>query len=697
MLCTSIPFRAGLTALLAACTNLVGLEAQVQAPALGHEVILERARANNHLLRAAEMRIGEASGALTQAAVFLMNNPEVSVSGGRRSAVTGVGSFEPEFEAVGEQQEPPEKRLASIVGVAVEEYGKAVTPSGAVISALELEEAIGFLNEARAVAQRLQTPTALLAQALVDSLAQAVTRGSAITAVSALHARFSTALGTDGALDLPTRSVDVNAGDRLYHSYCAACHGSTGRGDGELAHGMSPPPPAIGDAQVMAAVSPTLAFRIVSVGVLGTPMPAFGGSLTPNERWDVLSYVATLRGQDPVAMIASVRASGTAGQKAAGSTPSGAGRPGGRPPDDAVVAGGARKGAETSDLAFDAYLAFEPLEAPARTRDPKLVAAMERHFGDFRGAVRSGDLETAAGAHSQITRGMPRVLELAETSPSGWGAFFQAFLIILREGFEAILVIGAVVAVLVKTGHRERLREIWIGAGAGLGASAFLAVILMTVLKALPASREIIEGATMLVAVAVLFSVSYWMVSKVAGARWQRFIRDKVNSAISKGGAIALASTAFLVVFREGAETALFYQVLYQRPENVAPVTGGMLAGSVALAVIFVLFYRFGLKLPLRPFFAATSALLYYMAFVFMGRGVRELQEGNAVSITPTPGIPHIEALGVYPTVETVTGQLALLALLMFALWRTLSSARGEVATNTRGVVPSLPTSGETK
>lgn len=104
MWCTSIPFRAGLAALLAASTNLVALEAQVPSPALGHEVILERTRANNHLLRSAELRIGEASGAVTQAAVFLMNNPEISVSGGRRTALTGVSSFDPEFEVGLEQR-----------------------------------------------------------------------------------------------------------------------------------------------------------------------------------------------------------------------------------------------------------------------------------------------------------------------------------------------------------------------------------------------------------------------------------------------------------------------------------------------------------------------------------------------------------------------------------------------------------------
>ena len=88
-------------------------------------------------------------------------------------------------------------------------------------------------------------------------------------------------------------------------------------------------------------------------------------------------------------------------------------------------------------------------------------------------------------------------------------------------------------------------------------------MVLATVLSALPASREVIEGATMLVAVAVLFSVSYWLISKVEAAKWQQFIRGKVNAALEHGGGTALAFVAFLAVYREGAETALFYQALF--------------------------------------------------------------------------------------------------------------------------------------
>ena len=254
----------------------------------------------------------------------------------------------------------------------------------------------------------------------------------------------------------------------------------------------------------------------------------------------------------------------------------------------------------------------------------------------------------------------------------GWSAFLQSFLIIVREGFEAILVVGAVVAFLIKTGNHDRLRSIWTGAVLGIAASGVTAVILATVLRALPASREIIEGATLLVAVAVLFSVSYWLVSKVEAAHWQQFIRDKVSAALSHGGGKALAFVAFLAVYREGAETALFYQALFNEGGHVAvPLALGIGAGAIVLAVIFTLFYRFGVRIPLRPFFTVTSALLYYMAFVFAGKGVRELQEGGALPVTLLPGFPHVEAMGIFPSVETLLAQIVLLALLAFALIKT--------------------------
>jgi high-affinity iron transporter len=192
------------------------------------------------------------------------------------------------------------------------------------------------------------------------------------------------------------------------------------------------------------------------------------------------------------------------------------------------------------------------------------------------------------------------------------------------------------------------------------------------VLGAMPASREIVEAATMLVAVVVLFSVSYWLISKVEAAKWQKFIREKVTLALEHGGGKALALVAFLAVYREGAETALFYQALFNEGPNVGlPLALGIIVGFAALAVIFTLFYRYGVRIPMRPFFTVTSILLYYMAFVFMGKGVRELQEGNIMHITVIPGGPHVEAMGIYPSVETLVAQGILILLLIFATVRT--------------------------
>ena len=205
-----------------------------------------------------------------------------------------------------------------------------------------------------------------------------------------------------------------------------------------------------------------------------------------------------------------------------------------------------------------------------------------------------------------------------------------------------------------------------------LVASGLTAVILRTVLKAIPASGEIIEGLTLLVAVVVLFSVSYWLISRVEAAKWQQFIREKVTTALDHGGGRALAFVAFLAVYREGAETALFYQALFSEGAHVVlPISLGIVAGFAALAVVFTLFYRYGVRIPLRPFFSVTSVLLYYMAFVFMGTGFRELQEGNFVPITPIPGLPTVEALGFYPTWQTVLAQFVLLALFVFAVAKT--------------------------
>ena len=562
-------------------------------------------------------------------------------------------------------QENPAKRLSSIVSVAIEEYGKAIDDNGRLVSDLEYTETTSFLEDARGVAQRLRGYNAGASQALLDTLAIAVNAKRPPREVKLIQARFNGALGAAGALDLPTAPLDTALGHTLYTANCASCHGDRGLGDGPAAKGLPIVPPPIGSASEIPDLSSTLAYNVVSVGISGSPMPAFA-NLSPQQRWNIVNYVWALRGS-PMEIPAAADAAAAPGDAAARSVLALL--------DSALDFAKAGRIADAGDRAFDAYIAFEPLETPARAKQPGLVASMERHFADFKGALRGKDLSIAQRARDAIALDLPRVVELTRPTEGGWGTFLQSLLIILREGFEAILVVGAVVAFLIKTGNRERLRSIWTGIALGLAASVAMAVILQTFFSRLPASREIIEGVTMLIAVGVLFSVSYWLISKVEAAKWQKFIREKVNTALDHGGGKALALVAFLAVFREGAETALFYQALFSEGDVAIPLFLGMFAGFAILAVVFTLFYRFGVKIPMRPFFAITSLLLYYMAFVFLGKGIRELQEGNAVPITVLSGFPSVPSMGIFPSMETLVAQGILLLLLVFALIKTFLPA----------------------
>jgi len=566
-------------------------------------------------------------------------------------------------------QENPAKRLSSIVGVAVEEYAKAVDERGKLISKDEFDEAYGFVSEARQVATRLSGYDAARTRAILDSIATAVAARNPPTAVRQLHQRFVASLGTAGAMDLPKVPLDTAEGHALYVRNCSSCHGMTGAADSPAAHTLSTPPLAIGVRKLTPELTPTFAYNVISVGVGGTAMLGFASSLSPQQRWNIINYIYSLRGEKLTLPAARRDATAISGDTAS--------------PvilallDSALDFARKGKSAEAGDRAFDAYIAFEPLETPARAKKPGLVATMERHFADFKGAVRRNDIAGAKSSRDAIADGLPSVIDLGQRPSTSWEAFFQSFLIILREGFEAILVIGAVVAFLIKMGHRERLRSIWLGIGLGLVASLATAVVLKTLLAAMPASREIVEATTMLLAVVVLFSVSYWLISKVEAAKWQKFIREKVSTALEHGGGKALALVAFLAVYREGAETALFYQALFNEGPNVGlPLALGIVVGFAVLAVIFTLFYRYGMRIPMRPFFTVTSLLLYYMAFVFMGKGIRELQEGNIMRITVISGGPHVDAMGIYPSVETLTAQGILVVLLIFATIKTFWPAQ---------------------
>lgn len=275
-----------------------------------------------------------------------------------------------------------------------------------------------------------------------------------------------------------------------------------------------------------------------------------------------------------------------------------------------------------------------------------------------------------------------------------WATFGAVFGIILREGLEAILIVGAMVAYLIKTENKKGTIFVYGGSVLALIASVIMAVILYSISNNAGNSipQEITEGVTALIAVAVLIYVSNWMVSKAESEAWTNYISGKVSSSADSGKMFALGFTAFLAVFREGAEVILFCQQYFSRAGSMnngyLAVFGGIVVGLAAVALIFVLIRVFGVKIPLKPFFMATSILMAIMSIAFLGSGMWELfldgglaesiggfvqsLSGTIPALSWMSGNDALAFFGVYPTWITLGPQIILLVITIITFVLTI-------------------------
>jgi high-affinity iron transporter len=571
----------------------------------------------------------------------------------RRAAVAQV----PETVAVAA------RRLVATLELAAQEY-RLAWHGDVLVNPAEWQEARLFLAEARRSVQQLPPGVRSEMQArLVDlerRLAAQLPADAQALEAGEIERRSAAAIGV--SLDeQPAREPSIANGELLYRSTCTRCHGLEGRGDGPVTRAgrLNPAPANLADPAQVSATTPLDLYRKISLGVPGTRMQPFGEALSREERWDLVAYLLTLsdsaarRGLSGAAAVAFAATRGTLAS--------------------------AREEARRGDReaagrkAFDAYLAFESVEGNLRATDPGLVRRAEAEFAAFREAAAT--LPGQPVLEERYARLFATLAE-AETaltrSRSAAGYLAESFLLIVREGFEAILVIGAIMAVVLKAGARHRRRNVRWGITAALAASLLTAAALEWLFRVTPAQREALEGGVMLLAAGVLFYVSYWLISKLEIAAWTRFVKDRIGRAVESGSGLALGGVAFLAVYREGFETVLFYKALYVTggASGTGPITVGLLAGLATLIVVFVGIKRFGLRIPMRPFFAVTGATLAYLAFVFAGDGVKELQEGGYVASTLVPHGPRNEFLGVYPTWESLALQgLMLSAILGAVIW----------------------------
>ena len=470
---------------------------------------------------------------------------------------------------------------------------------------------------------------------------------------------------------IPVSPVSLENGQSIYENNCSSCHGLKGNGDGPMAKNLNPSPAKLSDPKLTGDKNTEAYdnFEVINVGIANTGMKAWAGTLSEGQIWDVTYYIRTFSNNNiklpsvnqEVKTIESKSDSKNAEQ----------------------VVSKVRKlvlksfnqfengrNENAAEIAFDAYLTYEKIESNLITQDKPLGVKLESAFSEYRGEIKRGaPLEGVKKLHDEILLDLSKASELLKGKVGFSGLFLQSFSIIVREGFEAILIIAALIAFLRKSKNESSIKNIHIGVIIGILGSFLTAYIVHELLHLSMASQEVLEGWIMLVSVVILFWVSYWLVSNIDNKKWQKYINTKMHEALSKGNTFTLSAVAFISVYREGFETVLFYKALFlYAGKSTGGIVPGFFAGCVVLAGVFYLVNYLGMRIPIKWFFGFTSVLLYYMAFTFMGKGIHELQMGEQFSLTAAEFLPSISWLGMYPTWETFIGQAVLFLLFIFAL-----------------------------
>ena len=332
---------------------------------------------------------------------------------------------------------------------------------------------------------------------------------------------------------------------------------------------------------------------------------------------------------------------------------------------------------DIQDIYFDEFEG-SGMENKVGAIDGNLKTAIEATFGNLVALMKSGaDEKTLEESASKMSSQLAAALEKTNGSSSPWTLFIWALTIILREGFEALIIVAAVVAYLVKTGNAKAMgKVVYSSVGVAVILSFVMAWIMNVIFgEAAGQKRELMEGITMLVAVGLLFYVGFWLLSNAGAKKWNDYIKSHVSESISSGSSTALWWTVFLAVFREGAETVLFYQALIFDAKDSAGysmIAAGFVVGLIVLLIVYFLFKIFAVKIPIKPFFIFTSAIIFYMSIVFVGKGVGELVEGKIFIPTIIKGLSFPDWmrdwLGLMPYYESLVPQIIMVLALVIGI-----------------------------
>lgn len=595
------------------------------------------------------------------------------------------------------------RQVAGILDYVSADYAGAVGGDGTILDKAEYDEQISLLADARRLLHDSDVPDDHAVAAGLAALIVAVEQRETPGVVRDASKRVRTGLVDDLHLIVePGLPPDAARGAASYASEgCGSCHGATGAADTEIARTLDPAPANFQDPARTADLSPYRAFHAITHGVPGTAMTGWS-QLSEDVRWDLAFHVTGLRHQGasaddgrrvletanwPVApsytRLSQLSERDLEHELASLSEADRAAAIGWlrtKAPYDArsdstmalarerlaegVSAYEAGNTVEATTAFVSAYLdGIEPHEAALASKDGALVHEIEDEMLALRAAVATGAPATEIGDRAtRVRRLLDRAEEGGITSAAIAGG---AFVIAVREGFEMVLLVGALLMFV----RREKVAHGPAFVHGGWITAAVLGLVTwFAVGRALDGvQRELAEAILAFVAVTILVGMTHWTLGQVAAREWIGFLGRRFRSLSgarwAAGSAFALS---FVAVYREVVEVVLFYRtLLLDAPSSGGAAVIGTAAGIALLAVGALVARRSAHRLSPGPIMLLTSGLLAGIAVMLTGKAVHALQEAGLVSVHSLP-LPDFAAVGLFGTVETLAAQ-ALLAVILLA------------------------------
>nr|WP_275583266.1 MULTISPECIES: FTR1 family protein [unclassified Mammaliicoccus] len=303
-------------------------------------------------------------------------------------------------------------------------------------------------------------------------------------------------------------------------------------------------------------------------------------------------------------------------------------------------------------------IAWPNVESEISTRNGALYTKIEQKIPQYAGQLDEDNKDDIGSQLETLNQ------EIKSTISKTSYTFWDAALILLREGVEALLIIMALLTVTRKSEQTKASKWIVTGSVIGIVLSIALAFIFKAIFENLGSTRELTEGLVGIGSVILMIIVGIWLHSKSSLDSWQNFINKNMDKAMSTGSIVTFGLVAFLSVFREGAETIIFYLGIVGKISTWSLILG-IIVASVILALIAIFFNQITKWIPIHRLFFIMSLFIFILAFKILGVSIHTLQILNIVPQHTINHLPFIDLIGFYPTYETLIPQLALVILVV--------------------------------